>query len=668
MKPAAMMMAGAMRAVASLVLGAALLGSGGAQAQSPGTTIFGPFTVTLPSTSTFSFSRSFSVPQPVQGSYLVRLELGTPNSLKTLSLRLNNAQVFSLSDFAGGVTRVDKVLTLLASNTLALSVAGAIGTRIAITVFTVVMPKPVSLSPNPLLLNIGASGTLTASLSPAPTATGTLTITSSSPTVATVPSSVAFASGQTSVAIPVSALAPGNTTITASANGGQASAVVNVNAPASVSLTAPAASRVFQAPATITITAAAADPDGTVVRVDFFEGATLIGTVLTPPYSFTWTNVPLGSYSLTAVATDNQGASTTSSAVTVRVNAPPSVSLTNPANGATFTAPATIPLSATAADSDGSIVSVDFFQGVTFIGTASAAPYTFNWTNVEQGSYAITARATDNDGATTVSAVVTITVNSGVARIYYIVPDHLNTPWLIEDGSGTVVWRWDQTEPFGNAPPNDNPSALDAFEFNLRFPGQYFDRETNLHHNYYRDYDQGIGGYLESDPIGLRGGINTYAYVSANPLKWTDRSGLVKWKGWVKSFNWLAYSRDEYELTSECKCGFAVTIKVTVDSLGKGIGAAASRSDAEFEDRFPCPNPMAFAGLAYGFSAVAGVGSINVSGTTIDLGFSYNRTLVGVAHSVDSGPAEVVGAAVGPGIGLAKVADEIRSEPCCGKK
>jgi RHS repeat-associated protein len=526
------MMARTVRAVAGFALVALFLGMGSAQAQSAGTTIFGPFTVTLPSTSTFSFSRSFNVPQPVQGSYLVRLELGTPNSLKTLSLRLNNTQVFALSNFAGGVTRVDKVLTLLASNTLALSVAGATGTRIAITVFTVVMSKPVSLSPNPLLLNIGAGGTLTATLSPAPTAAGTLNVTGSSPSVATVPSSVPFASGQTSVAIPVSALAPGNATVTASTNSGQASAVVSVNAPASVSLTAPAANSVFQAPATITITAAAADPDGTVARVDFFQGATSIGTAFSAPYTFIWTNVAAGSYSLTAVATDNQGASTTSSAVTVRVNAPPSVSLTTPANGATFTTPATIPLSATAADSDGSIVRVDFFQGATFIGTVSAAAYTFNWTNVGQGSYAITARATDNDGATTVSAAVTITVNSGVAQMYYIVPDHLNTPRMIADSTGTTVWRWDQGEPFGNDVPNNNPAGLGAFDFNLRFPGQYFDRETGLAYNVDRDYDSRVGRYVQSDPIGLIGGLNPYSYVRGNPIGLTDPTG-ESWEGVV---------------------------------------------------------------------------------------------------------------------------------------
>ena len=94
--------------------------------------------------------------------------------------------------------------------------------------------------------------------------------------------------------------------------------------------------------------------------------------------------------------------------------------------------------------------------------------------------------------------------------------------------NSTVVWRWDQQEPFSVNVPDGNPSGLGAFEFPLRFPGQYFDRETNLHCNYYRDYDPSIGGYKESDLIGLRGGLNTYAYVSSSPLSFIDAFGLQR--------------------------------------------------------------------------------------------------------------------------------------------
>ena len=62
---------------------------------------------------------------------------------------------------------------------------------------------------------------------------------------------------------------------------------------------------------------------------------------------------------------------------------------------------------------------------------------------------------------------------------------------------------------------------------NLRLPGQYFDAETYLHYNYFRDYDPSLGRYVESDPIGLRGGLNTYSYVMNNPLKNIDINGLA---------------------------------------------------------------------------------------------------------------------------------------------
>ncbi|MDP2027588.1 RHS repeat-associated core domain-containing protein [Sulfuriferula sp.] len=108
---------------------------------------------------------------------------------------------------------------------------------------------------------------------------------------------------------------------------------------------------------------------------------------------------------------------------------------------------------------------------------------------------------------------------------YYVYADHLNTPRVITNTSNTPVWRWD-SEPFGSDAANENPSGLGAFSYNLRFPGQYFDKETGLHYNYFRDYDPGTGRYVQSDPVGLAGGINTYAYAGGNPLGLIDPTGL----------------------------------------------------------------------------------------------------------------------------------------------
>lgn len=88
------------------------------------------------------------------------------------------------------------------------------------------------------------------------------------------------------------------------------------------------------------------------------------------------------------------------------------------------------------------------------------------------------------------------------------------------------MWRWDQQEPFGVNPADENPSGLGAFDLPLRLPGQYFDKETNLHYNMARDYWPDGGRYIQSDPIGLGGGLNTYVYAFATPLRWVDPDGL----------------------------------------------------------------------------------------------------------------------------------------------
>ena len=404
------------------------------------------------------------------------------------------------------------------------------------------------------------------------------------------------------------------------------------NTPPSVSLTSPANGASFTAPASVTVTATASDPDGTVTRVDFFAGTTLVGSVTSAPFTFTWSNAPAGGYSVTAQAVDNLGAVTTSSAIVISItpdsggnlpvpwangdigavtqaggaslnagtwsvtasgadvwgtsdqfhfvyqsltgdgtivarvatvqnvdqwtkagvmlresltpgsthafmlvtpddstkglafqrrpatsglsahtaggdgalpvwvrltrsndtisayrsadgvnwtlvgsdtiamattiyaglavsshnagalatatfdsvsvtaagsppppNAQPTVSLTSPASGATFAAPAAITLSANAFDSDGTIAKVDFYAGATLVGTAPDSPYSITWTDVPAGSYSLTARTTDNLGAEAVSGAVTIQVTSAPP------PPSLPTGWSNHDIGSVAV-------------------------------------------------------------------------------------------------------------------------------------------------------------------------------------------------------------------------------------
>ena len=207
---------------------------------------------------------------------------------------------------------------------------------------------------------------------------------------------------------------------------------------------------------------------------------------------------------------------------------PPTVSISAPSANAVFTAPASITVTADAQDTDGTVTQVAFYANGNPIGTATTSPYTIQWTNVAAGAYSLTAVATDNGGLTTTSAAVPITVNA-VKALYYIHVDHLNTPRLIADAAGTTVWKWDQAEPFGSNVANEDPDGNTvAFSYPQRFPGQYYDTETLLHYNYFRDYDPGIGRYEESDPIGVHGGLNTYTYALSDPLQFIDPFGLQR--------------------------------------------------------------------------------------------------------------------------------------------
>ena len=390
-----------------------------------------------------------------------------------------------------------------------------------------------------------------------------------------------------------------------------------------VALTSPLDGARFSAPATVTVSAMASDADGTIAKVDFYAGDVRIGTASSAPYALAWPNVAGGTYTLTAVATDDDGASATSSAVTITVdspsldgwtsadigatgvagsatgaagsfsvtgagadvwgttdalhyvyrtldgdgtivarvtaiehvhawtkvgvmirnslspaaaqafmlvaasstkgvpfqrrlsdggasvstsgsqstaprwvklvrtgtritghesadgttwtlvgsdtfamgsrvlvglgvsshitgvnatatfdnvtvtaapsatNQPPTVSLSSPAAGSRFTAPAAIPLVASAGDSDGTIASVAFYAGTTPIGAATTAPYSMTWSNVPAGTYSLTAVATDNRAATASSTAVSVTVDPATT------PPALPTGWSHGDIGAT---------------------------------------------------------------------------------------------------------------------------------------------------------------------------------------------------------------------------------------
>jgi RHS repeat-associated protein len=122
--------------------------------------------------------------------------------------------------------------------------------------------------------------------------------------------------------------------------------------------------------------------------------------------------------------------------------------------------------------------------------------------------------------------IATLRPNGAGAMIYYVHTDHLNTPRRITRPSDNMlIWTW-YASPFGSDGPNENPASAGTFKYNLRFAGQVYDPHGGLHQNYFRDYDPLAGRYIESDPVGLPGGINTFAYALNSPLHFIDPLGL----------------------------------------------------------------------------------------------------------------------------------------------
>ncbi|WP_377160792.1 RHS repeat domain-containing protein [Roseateles sp. UC29_93] len=109
-------------------------------------------------------------------------------------------------------------------------------------------------------------------------------------------------------------------------------------------------------------------------------------------------------------------------------------------------------------------------------------------------------------------------------EVLYVFSDHLGAPRVMIDKNNGGRWRW-ISEPFGNTAPEEAPGGLAPVTLNLRFPGQYFDKESGLSYNYFRDYDATTGRFAQSDPIGLAGGVNTYSYVGGDPASLIDPTG-----------------------------------------------------------------------------------------------------------------------------------------------
>ncbi|MCX7064753.1 MAG: RHS repeat-associated core domain-containing protein, partial [Proteobacteria bacterium] len=240
--------------------------------------------------------------------------------------------------------------------------------------------------------------------------------------------------------------------------------------------------------------------------------------------------------------------------------------------------------------------------------------------------------------------------------IFYVHTDHLNTPRRVTRPSDNKKrWEWNP-DPFGTTLANENPQSLGAFKYNLRFPGQLYEAHSGLHYNYFRDYDPGIGRYVESDPIGLRGGLNTYLYARANALRYSDPRGLDAWIGGstggrIDMFIGGYGARTGH--LANVKTGEHCTVSYRCMNVGVGVLAAVG-SEASGSLRGPkCGRDLGPVDVSVTFDFIAPTAG----------GFNFSVDFFGSGVGVGVGPDAGVGAFVGGSICSVRVL-QCSNTPC----
>jgi hypothetical protein len=178
-----------------------------------------------------------------------------------------------------------------------------------------------------------------------------------------------------------------------------------------VAISSPASDTIIPNTDDVYLEAEAWDTNGSITSVEFFEGYESLGIDSVAPYSILWDNIEIGTHVIIARATDNERQKTFSEEISFQYqDIIPSATVTSPEYGARFNAPASITITAEASDVDGSVTLVEFYNGVSLLGSDDSPPYSFTWENVTPGKYYLKAKVTDDDAQSSFSPVVYVTV------------------------------------------------------------------------------------------------------------------------------------------------------------------------------------------------------------------------------------------------------------------
>lgn len=339
----------------------------GAQAAAPDQTVFGPKHYVRSAGEPNVYTETFALPGQVVAPYLLRIDNGNQdgtNRVTSATVTLNGVQVAGPNDFGEKTAVIERTVSVVPNNSLEVRITGKpAGSFIKITVLgSEPLPTPVSVTPNPLGVYAGATGSANVALAPTPKVSGNLALASNNLGVASVPASVGFSANQSSIIVPVTGVAPGNAAITATLNGGSATGTVQVTeAPPTISSLQPGTLALTQGGnASLTIKLSAAQ--NSVAQVSLASSDPTVAGVPTsvsiPPSQNTaeFTVAAYGPGNTTVTALLN--GSSASSQISVTPAPPMVVSLLPAANTATLGANVTLNLTISSVQPNETVVNL----------------------------------------------------------------------------------------------------------------------------------------------------------------------------------------------------------------------------------------------------------------------------------------------------------------------